>query len=76
MGRENLENPDANRGHEPAGIPLNRPSAFAKPTADEPGTFSPAGGEGRDEGARSMGRENRIKVVYVYKDFDVFNGLI
>ena len=23
-----------------------------------------------------MGRENRIKVVYVYKDFDVFNGLI
>src|SRR5207249_4919542 len=33
--------------------PLNRPSAFAKATADESGTFSPAGGEGRDEGAGS-----------------------
>src|SRR5213596_870078 len=35
------------RGHEPVGIPLNRP----------PGTFSPTGGEGRDEGVRFMERE-------------------
>ena len=44
-GGNNLQNPDVNRSHEPVGIPLNRP----------PGTFSPTGGEGRDEGARSMG---------------------
>ena len=31
--------------HEPVRIPLNRP----------PGTFSPIGGEGRDEGVRFMG---------------------
>ena len=36
----------AHRNHEPVGIPLNRP----------PGTFSPIGGEGRDEGVRFMGR--------------------
>src|SRR5881296_833206 len=36
--------PDVNRSHEPVGIPLNRP----------PGTFSPTGGEGRDEGVRFM----------------------
>jgi len=41
----NLQNLDVNRGHEPVGIPLNRP----------PGTFSPTGGEGRDEGVRFMG---------------------
>src|SRR2546430_6595596 len=35
-GRRNLQNLDANRGHEPVGIPLNRP----------PGTFSPTVGEG------------------------------
>src|SRR5947207_9650815 len=44
MDREHLRNPDVNRSHEPAGIPLNRP----------PGTFSPTGGEGRDEGVRFM----------------------
>src|SRR5213080_4959812 len=44
MGREHLQNSDVNRGHEPVGIPLNRP----------PGTFSPTGGEGRDEGVRFM----------------------
>src|SRR5256885_9173821 len=44
MGREHLQNSDVNRGHEPIAIPLNRP----------PGTFSPTGGEGRDEGARFM----------------------
>ena len=60
MGRENLQNLDANRGHEPAGIPLNRPSAFAKPTADEPGTFSPTGGEGQDEGVRFLQRVRRV----------------
>jgi len=36
--------------------PLNRPSAFAKATADKLGTFSPTGGEGRDEGVRFMER--------------------
>src|SRR5438034_8739531 len=36
---------DVSWGHEPVGIPLNRP----------PGTFSPTGGEGRDEGVRFMG---------------------
>ena len=45
MGREHLQKLAANRSHELVGIPLNRP----------PGTFSPTGGEGRDEGARSMG---------------------
>src|SRR5437773_9854103 len=44
MGRGHLQNSDLNRGHEPVGIPLNRP----------PGTFSPTGGEGRDEGVRFM----------------------
>src|SRR5216110_277835 len=44
MGREHLQNPDVSWGHEPAGIPLNRP----------PGTFSPTGGEGWDEGERFM----------------------
>ena len=47
-------------GHEPK-FPLSRPSAFAKATADKPGTLSPAagGGEGRGEGAhRFMGREH------------------
>ena len=34
----------AHRNHEPVGIPLKRP----------PGTFSPTGGEGRDEGVRFM----------------------
>src|SRR5213595_1338276 len=37
----------AHRNHEPVGIPLNRP----------PGTFSPTGGEGRDEGVRFMERD-------------------
>src|SRR5256885_9496469 len=46
MDRRNLQNLDANRSHEPVGIPLNRP----------PGTFSPTGGEGRDEGVRFMER--------------------
>src|SRR5216117_862631 len=46
MGREHLQNSDVNRSHEPVGIPLNRPS----------GTFSPIGGEGRDEGVRFMER--------------------
>jgi hypothetical protein len=35
-------------------IPLNRPSAFAKPAADKSGPFSPTGGEGWDEGVRFM----------------------
>src|SRR5207244_9202824 len=60
MGRENLQNVDANRGHEPAGIPLNRPSAFARPTADEPGTFSPTGEEGEDEGVRFTQKARRV----------------
>src|SRR2546422_10338621 len=47
VGREHLQNPDVNRSHEPVGIPLNRP----------PGTFSPTGGEGRDEGVRFMERQ-------------------
>jgi hypothetical protein len=42
MGSENLRRSDANRRHEPIAIPLNRP----------PGTFSPSGGEGWDEGRR------------------------
>src|SRR6266480_7703966 len=45
MGWEHLQKLDVNRSHEPVGIPLNR----------SPGTFSPTGGEGRDEGARFMG---------------------
>src|SRR5438046_9216316 len=43
MGSEHLQNSDVNRGDEPVGIPLNRP----------PGSFSPTGGEGRDEGVGS-----------------------
>ncbi|PYJ80824.1 MAG: hypothetical protein DME22_23080 [Verrucomicrobia bacterium] len=39
MGREHLQKLDASWGLEPVGIPLNRP----------PGTFSPTGGEGRDD---------------------------
>jgi ATP-dependent Lhr-like helicase len=46
MEKDNLQNSDANRCHEPMEIPLNRP----------PGTFSPTGGEGRDEGVRFMER--------------------
>src|SRR5206468_1762215 len=46
MGRGHLQNSDVNRSHEPIGIPLNRP----------PGTFSPTGGEGWDEGERFMER--------------------
>src|SRR5438093_6218727 len=46
MGRGHLQNSDVNRSHEPIGIPLNRP----------PGTFSPTGGEGQDEGVRFIGR--------------------
>src|SRR5438552_930635 len=49
MEREHLQNSDVNRSHEPLGIPLNRPS----------GTFSPIGGEGRDEEAGFMGRAAR-----------------
>src|SRR5207247_1022371 len=52
MDREHLRNPDVNRSHEPAGIPLNRP----------PGTFSPTGGEGRDAGVRFMGSEHLQKL--------------
>jgi hypothetical protein len=48
------------RDLEPARIPLNRPSAFAKASADEPGTFSPTGGEGWDEGLRFMERPDVI----------------
>src|SRR5437867_12795865 len=44
MERGHLQNSDVNRSHEPIGIPLNRP----------PGTFSPTGGEGWDEGVRFM----------------------
>src|SRR2546426_3104956 len=44
MESEHLQKLDVSWGHEPAGIPLNRP----------PGTFSPTGGEGRDEGGRVM----------------------
>src|SRR5438093_11519243 len=44
MERGHLQNSDVNRSHEPIGIPLNRP----------PGTFSPTGGEGWDEGERFM----------------------
>jgi len=44
MESEHLQNLDVSWGHEPVGIPLNRP----------PGTFSPTGGEGRDEGVRFM----------------------
>ena len=44
MESEHLQNLDVSWGHEPVGIPLNRP----------PGTFSPIGGEGRDEGVRFM----------------------
>src|SRR5881392_3006053 len=47
MGREHLQNPDVNRSHEPVAILLNRP----------PGTFSPTGGEGRDEGIRFKERD-------------------
>src|SRR5881296_176195 len=44
--------PDVNRSHEPIGIPLNRP----------PGTFSPTGGEGWDEGERFMESEHLQKL--------------
>ena len=44
MEREHLQKLDVSWGHEPVGIPLNRP----------PGTFSPTGGEGWDEGVRFM----------------------
>src|SRR2546430_11102383 len=44
MGSEHLQNLDVSWGHEPVGIPLNRP----------PGTFSPTGGEGRGGGGRFM----------------------
>ena len=46
MESEHLQNSDVSWGHEPVGIPLNRP----------PGTFSPDGGEGRDEAVRFMER--------------------
>jgi hypothetical protein len=46
--------------HEPLGIPFNRPSAFAKPTANKPGTFSPTGGEGWDEGVRFTESSNQV----------------
>jgi hypothetical protein len=49
MESEHLPNADVSWGHEPLGIPLNRPS----------GTFSPTGGEGWDEGVRFMGRSRR-----------------
>src|SRR4026208_1503643 len=48
MESEHLQNFDVSWGHEPVGIPLNRP----------PGTFSPTGVEGRDEGARFMESEH------------------
>src|SRR5437870_11371759 len=54
MGRRNLQDLDANRGHESVGIPLNRP----------PGTFSPLGGEGRDEGVRFMESLDAIFVAH------------
>ena len=46
MESEHLQKLDASWDLEPVGIPLSRPS----------GTFSPTGGEGRDEGVRFMGR--------------------
>src|SRR5436190_1318016 len=46
MESEHLQNSDVSWGHEPLAIPLNRP----------PGTFSPTGGEGWDEGVRFMER--------------------
>ena len=54
MESEHLQNSDVNRGHEPVGIPLNRP----------PGTFSPAGGEGRDEGVQFMGSLHDFSVAH------------
>jgi hypothetical protein len=50
-----------NRCHEPREIHLNRPSTFAEPTADKSGTFSPTGGEGRDEGVRFMESQSRVR---------------
>src|SRR5438477_6098843 len=44
MEREHLQKLDVSWDHEPVRIPLNRP----------PGTFSPTGGEGWDEGVRFM----------------------
>ena len=64
MGSEHLQSVDVSWGHEPVGIPLNRLSAFAKATADEPGTFSPIGGEGGDEGVRFMETLHDILVVH------------
>src|SRR2546429_7925751 len=46
MESKHLQKLDVSWGHEPLAIPLNRP----------PGTFSPSGGEGRDEGVRFMER--------------------
>ena len=51
MKSESLQYRDTNPVDESIGIPLTRPSAFAKATADESGTLSPTGGEGRGEGA-------------------------
>src|SRR5438874_2102722 len=51
IGREKL---DVNRNHEPVGIPLNRPS----------GTFSPTGGEGRDEGGAHIQFKPRTLAKY------------
>jgi hypothetical protein len=50
MGRPDLQRLDGQFGHEPLGIPLNRPS----------GTFSPSGGEGWDEGVRFIGSLDSI----------------
>jgi len=44
MESEHLQSVDVSWGQEPVGIPLTRPA----------GTFSPTGGEGRDEGVRFM----------------------
>src|SRR3989475_10417700 len=54
MESEHLQKLDVSWGHEPAGIPLNRP----------PGTFSPTGGEGRDEGVRFMESLDAIFVAH------------
>src|SRR5207247_5793179 len=58
--REHLQNLNVSCGREPVGSSLNCPSAFARPTADEPGTFSPTGGEGQDEGVRFLQRVRRV----------------
>ena len=61
MGRGHLQNSDVNRSHEPIGIPLNRP----------PGTFSPTGGEGWDEGERFMERGEARIVPRIFAPFGV-----